>query len=238
VPLFKDRQPCDKLEHRRIIMTPELGKINRPEAASFKHSRKLFLVPLIYSAKDAPSEYAEKFDLYWQQISEHLENLETKLGNIKRVYHESITICDENTFPILERLNPKSCQIARQKSQNGAQIEVIEERQLAEECMDWERCLLVGLLSDTVVRKVSESYIDAARKRYEHISKRIDKTLQADEIAVLFIREGSMIQFPKDIEVFSVSPPALDEIHRWLRRQATLKETENEGQPSAESTTG
>ena len=219
-------------------MAPELGKLSKPEAGSFRHSRKLFLVPLIYSAKDAPSEYNEKFDLYWQQVNEHLENLETKLGKINRIYHESITISDENTFPILERLNPKSCQIAKQKSQNGAQIEIIEDRQLAEESMDWERCLLVGLLSDAVVRKVSEFYIEAARKRYEHISKRVDKTLQADEIALLFIREGSIIQFPKDVEVFSVSPPALDEIHRWLRSRATLKETENESQPSAESTTG
>jgi len=217
-------------------MSPELSKISKPEAGSFKHSRKLFLVPLIYSSKDAPAEYIERFDLYWQQVKEHIENLETKLGNIKRVYHESITIADETSFQIMEKLNPKSCQIARQKVENGAKIEVIEDRQLAEECMDWERCLLVGLLSDSAVKKVSEFYIDAARKRYEHISKKIDKTLQADEIAVLFIREGSIIQFPKDIEVFSVSPPALDEIHRWLRSRATLKETENESQSVAEST--
>ena len=214
-------------------MAPELGKINKPEAGSFKHSRKLFLVPLIYSSKEAPPEYIEKFDLYWQQVNEHIENLETKLGQIKRVYHESITVADENSFQIMERLNPKSCQIARQKVENGAKIEVIEDRQLAEECMDWERCLLVGLLSDTVIRKVSESYIEASRKRYEHIGKRIDKTLEADEIAVLFIREGSLMQFPKDVEVFSVSPPALDEIHRWLRSRATLKDTENEGQSTA-----
>jgi predicted metalloenzyme YecM len=219
-------------------MAPELGKISKPEAGSFRHSRKLFLVPLIYSGKDAPSDYVEKFDLYWQQVNEHLENLETKLGEINRIYHESITINDENTLQILEKLNPKSYQIITQKSQNGAKIEVIEDRQLAEECMDWERCLLVGLLSETAIKKVSELYIEAARKRYEHISKRIDKTLQADEIAVLFIREGSVIQFPKDVEVFSVSPPALDEIHRWLRSRPTLKETENESQPPAESNTG
>jgi hypothetical protein len=219
-------------------MAPELGKLSKPEAGSFRYSRKLFLVPLLYSAKEAPPEYTEKFDLYWQQVNEHLENLETKLGKINRIYHESITISDENTLSLLEKLNPKSTQITRQKSQNGAQIEIIEDRQLAEECMDWERCLLVGLMSDAVIKKVSESYVEAARKRYEHISKRVDKTLQADEIAVLFIREGSMIQFPKDIEVFSVSPPALDEIHRWFRSRSTLKETENDGQPSAESTAG
>ena len=91
-------------------MAPELGKINKPEAGTFRYSRKLFLVPLIYSAKDAPAEYIEKFDLYWQQVDEHIENLETKLGKINRVYHESITIGDENSLKIMERLNPKSCQ--------------------------------------------------------------------------------------------------------------------------------
>ena len=218
-------------------MAPELGKINKPETASFKHSRKLFLVPLIYSSKDAPLEYVEKFELYWQQVNEHIENLETKLGNINRIYHESIAANDENSVLIMERLNPKSSQIAKNKTAKGAKIEVIEDRQLAEECMDWERCLLVGLLSDAAIKKVSESYVDTARKRYEHISKRIDKTLQADEIAILFIREGSVIQFSKDIEVFSVSPPALDEIHRWLRNRPMQKESENENTASTEAST-
>jgi len=219
-------------------MSPELGKIDKPEAGSFKHSRKLFLVPLIYSSKEAPAEYNEKYDLYWKQVSEHIENLETKLGKINRIYHESITASDEDSLKLIEKLNAKSCQIAKTKTENDAKIEVIEERQLAEECMDWERCLLVGLLSEAAIKKVSESYIEAARKRYQHISQRIDKTLKADEIAVLFIREGSIIQFPKDIEVFSVAPPALDEIHRWLRNRPSPKEAENESPPSAESTTG
>lgn len=211
-------------------MSQELGKINKPEVASFKRSRKLLLVPLIYSAKDAPPEYIEKFDLYWEQVTEHIANLETKLCKINRVYHESIAIGGEDGLKIMERLNSKSYQIARQKCQNGAEFEVIEDRGLAEECMDWERCLLVGLLSDTVIKKVSEFYVDASRKRYEHISKRIDETLKADELAILFIREGSMVQFPKDIEVFSVSPPTLDEIHRWLRNRATAKEAEDDSQ--------
>ncbi|MCK4581439.1 MAG: hypothetical protein KAU10_08800, partial [Dehalococcoidia bacterium] len=30
---------------------------------------------------------------------------------------------------------------------------------------------------------------------------------------------GHRLQFPGDIEVFSVFPPALDEIHRWVRDQ-------------------
>jgi len=32
------------------------------------------------------------------------------------------------------------------------------------------------------------------------------------------------VQFPSSIDVFSVFPPALDEIHRWARDQAAKRE--------------
>ncbi len=211
-------------------MAQELGKISKPEADSFKQGRRLLLVPLIYSYEDAPPEYIERLDLYWKQVDEHIGNLETKLSKVSRVYHESISLGGEDGLKIMEKLNPKSCQIAKQKCQNGAKLEVIEDMELAAECMDWERCLLVGLLSNTAARKVSEFYMEASRKRYEHISKKIDETLKVDEIAILFIREGHRVQFPDDVEVFNVAPPALDEIHRWLRDRASKRETEGDSQ--------
>ncbi len=207
-------------------MAQELGKIDKPEADNFKQGRKLLLVPLIYLYKDAPSEYTEKYELYWKQVAEHIVNLEAKIGTISRVYHESISLGGDDGLKIMEKLNPKSHQIARQKCQDGATLEAIEDRELAEEAIDWERCLFIGFLSDKVARKVSELYIEASRKRYEHISKKIDETLTAGETAMLFIREGHLVQFSQDIEVFSVAPPALDEIHRWLRERTTAKEPE------------
>jgi len=211
-------------------MAQELGKIEKPEAASFKQGRKLLIVPLLYSYKDVPPDYTEIYELYWKQVAEHVVNLEAKISTINRVYHESITIGGENGLKIMEKLNSKSYQIANQKCQDGAEFEPIEERELAEECMDWERCLLIGFLSDAAARKVSEFYVESSKKRYEHISKRIDETLKANEIAILFIREGHMLQFPKDIEIFSVAPPALDEIRRWLRDRASAKEPEGGSQ--------
>ena len=209
-------------------MAQELGKIDKPEAGSFKQGRKLFLVPLIYSAKDAPPEYVEKFDLYWKQATEHVGNLEAKVGRVNWVYHESISSGGEDGLKAMEKLNPKSCQIARQKCQSNAELEATEDRELVEVSMDWERCLLIGFISNKVAGMVSEFYVEASRKRYEHIGKKIDETLKADEIAVLFITEGHMVQFPKDVEVFSVAPPALDEIHRWLRDRASRKEPEDD----------
>ncbi|MGA7677273.1 MAG: hypothetical protein WCA51_02725 [Dehalococcoidia bacterium] len=211
-------------------MAQELGKINKPEAASFKQGRRLLLVPLIYSYKDSPSEYIEKYELYWKQAVGHIANLEAKIGTVSRIYHESISLSGDDGLKIMEGLNPKSCQIAKQKCQDGATLEVIEDKELAEETIDWERCLFIGFLSDKVARKIAEFYIETSRKRYEHISKRIDETLQANEIGVLFIREGHLVQFPEDIEVFSVSPPTLDEIRRWLRDRASAKEPEGDSQ--------
>lgn len=211
-------------------MTQELGKIDKPEADSFKHGRKLLLVPLIYSHKDAPADYIEKYELYWKQVVEHVANLEAKVGATSQVYHESISLGGDDGLKIMEKLNPQSYQVVRQKCQDGAKLEVIEDKELAEETIDWERCLFIGFLSDKVARKVSEFYIEASRKRFEHISKKIDETLKAGETAILFIREGHAVQFPQDIEVFSVAPPALDEIHRWLRDRTSAKESEPDSQ--------
>lgn len=207
-------------------MSQELGRITKPEVESFKAGRKLFLVPLIYSFADAPVEYMEKFELYWKQVDEHITNLEAKLGKITRVYHESVSSGGEEGLKVLEKINSRSCEIVRQKCQNGAQLEAVEDRELVAECTDWERCLLLGLASETALQKVSQFYMEAARKRYEYISKKIDETLGEGEVAVFFIREGHMVQFPKGIDVFSVAPPALNDIHRWLRDRSRSRGTE------------
>ena len=214
-------------------MSQELGKIEKPEASKFQQGRKLLLIPLIYSYKDAPSEYNEIYERYWKQVAEHIVNLEAKIGTVSQVYHESISLGGDDGLKIMEQLNPKSCQISRQKCQDGANLEVIEDKELAEETIDWERCLFIGFLSDKVATKVSELYLEAAKKRYEHISKKIDETLKSDEMAILFIREGHLIQFPQDIEVFSVAPPALDEIRRWLRDRTSTQEPEGNSQSEA-----
>jgi len=53
-------------------MAEELGKIEKPEAERFEGERKLYLVPLLFAAKDSPPDYVEKFELYWQQVTEQI----------------------------------------------------------------------------------------------------------------------------------------------------------------------
>jgi hypothetical protein len=204
-------------------MPEQLSKIERPEAERFKQGKKLYLVPLVYSGEEALDEYKEKCSRYWQQVAEQLTNLASKIGRVNRVYHESIFQSGEDGMKTMKRLNPRSYQIAQTQCANGAIFEAVEERELFEEVMDWQRCLMLGFISDKVASKVSEFYAEATKRRSEFMAKKISETLIDDEAGLLFIREGHSVQFPSDIEVFSIFPPALDEIHRWYRDQARLE---------------
>ena len=215
-------------------MAEELGKIKKPDAESFAGERKLYIVSLLFAGKDSPEEYLEKFNRYWQDVSEHIANQESKIGKVNRIYHESISLDGEGGLEVMEKLNPSSCQIARGKCLQGAVLEATELADLANECIDWERCLLMGFISQKVAQVVSEQYREVLKKRYEHIAHRIDETLKSNEVAILFIREGHMVQFPQDIEVFSVAPPVLDEIYRWLRDRSA-QDTEAVGEKDEES---
>ena len=76
---------------------------------------------------------------------------------------------------------------------------------------------MTGCISQKVSDIIAENYQAASQKRAEHMLKVIDETLGLQESGVLFIREGHPLQFPTEIDIFSVSPPALDEIYRWVR---------------------
>ena len=213
-------------------MSQELGKIEKPEAERFRQGKKLYLVPLVYSSEEAPDEYKEKYTRYWQQAAGQLHNLASKIGTITRIYHESVYQDGEDGIEAVERLNPSSHQIARGQRDRGATFEPLETKELLEEVMDWQRCLMLGFMSTKVERKVLELYLDATKRRDQALAKKIGETLQDDEAGLLFIREGHSVQFPADIEIFSVVPPALDEIHRWYRDQSRLRQ---EQQPADEN---
>ena len=212
-------------------MPEQLGKIERLEAEHFKQGKKLYLVPLVYSGEKAPDEYKEKCNRYWQQVAEQLANLASKIGRVNHVYHESVFQSGKDGMNALARLDPGGYQIARNQCDSGAVFEALEDEELFEEVMDWQRCLMLGFMSDKVAAKVSELYVEAAKKRNEFIANKMSETLKDDEAGLLFMREEHAVQFPSDVEVFSIFPPALDEIHRWLRDQARMgiEKTAQEG---------
>ncbi len=198
-------------------MSEAIGKVDKPLAEEFKKGRKLFFVPLIYRGKESPAEYVERYNNYWQPVENQMLELESKLGKVSKIYHELIPAGGENGVRVLKELHENSYQIIKARTDQGAQFEATEESELLTEFLDWGRCLALGLQNQKVFARVYESYIETSRKRNEYIARRIDATLKADEIGLLFMREGHQVQFPPDIQVFYISPPELDELRRWLR---------------------
>ena len=198
-------------------MPEELGKIEKPSVQDFAKGRKLFFIPLIYIGKESPIEYLEKYNKYWDQVEAQVIELELKMGKATRIYHEFVTVSGEEGAKATKDLNEDSYRIIRYRAEKGAQVEATEDVDILTEFMDWGRCLAIGLQNHKVLTKVYEFYQEAGKKRNEYIAKHLNETLKEDEIGLLFLQEGHKVQVPPDIQLFYVSPPALDEIYRWLR---------------------
>lgn len=165
-------------------------------------------------------------------MADQLAGLEAKIGQLNYLYHESITRPGKEGLKTLAKLSPASFRIMDERQKQGARFEPVEDEELLKESMDWERLLLAGFLSRKVADAVSSGFIAATKARYEAIVKRITDTLKEGEAGVLFIREEHTAQFPDELEIFSVMPPALDDIHRWLREQAAKPaEAAGKGKP-------
>ncbi len=202
-------------------MAEELGKIEKPPVANFKKGRKLFFVPVIYRGEGSPEDYIQRVNRYWEQVGKQIEELAAKLGGVSKIYHELIDAPGEKGAAAIKEVNEQSYDIIKSYMAKQAQMEALEEADLLTEFMDWSRCLMIGLQNQKVVSKIYESYMETGKKRNEAIAKKIDDTLKENEIGIIMMRENHQVQFPPDIQVFYVAPPALDEIKRWVREQET-----------------
>ncbi|MCK4863611.1 MAG: hypothetical protein KAS25_04895 [Dehalococcoidales bacterium] len=200
-------------------MAEELGKIEKPPVEDFKKGRKLYFIPLIYSVEDLPEDYLEKFDKYWEQVEKQIAELVSKLGEVNRIYHELVAAAGDEGCKTVKELSDRSHKIVQTCLEKKAQMEAAEDSDILTEFMDWSRCLIIGLQNPKVVSKVYESYMEIGKKRNEHIARKIDETLKENETGILLMRENHQVQFPSDIQVFYIAPPALDEIKRWLRER-------------------
>jgi hypothetical protein len=198
-------------------MTQELGKIEKMPVDNFKKGRKIFFVPIIYLGENLPEDFLEEFNRYWEQVKNQVAELSLKLGNVNIIYHELIAVPGDEGVAAIKDLDKPGYKIVKGCLEKKAKLEALEDADLLTEFMDWSRCLLVGLQNPNVITKIYESYTEAGKKRNEAIARKIDETLKENEIGMVLMREGHQVQFPGDIQVFYVSPPALDDIKRWLR---------------------
>lgn len=210
-------------------MAEELGKIQKPSVEDFKKGRKLIFVPVIYPAEGLPKEYLQRLNLYWEQVEKHITDLTSKLGPVGAIYHELVAVPGKEGAKSLKDLNNRGYKIVKACIDKKARLEGLEDADSLTEFLDWNRCLMIGLQNPRVISRIYESYAEANKKRNEAMAKKIDASLKKDEIGIVMMREGHQVQFPTDVQVFYVAPPALDDIKRWLR-ECERKPVENTGQ--------
>lgn len=215
-------------------MTSPLSQFPKPEAEQYKGKRKLFLVPNFSFPRDAPDELNQLLDRYWSEVREHIDNLERSLSTVTHVYHETVFSEGDEGMKMLESVNPKGYSFIQAMCSSTARLEATEDRALLEESSDWQRCISVGLLSQKVLSTALEGYQQATSGRFEHIASRVDESLGEGEAGVIFVREDQRIQWPSDIQVFYVAPPALDALKRWIDDQIrTVPQSPTEPEESA-----
>ena len=211
-------------------MTQELGRISRPSAAQYEGRRKLLLAPLVYGPPTEAPEGVAALQKYWDQMQLQVESLQATLGGLRHVYHESL--CDSGDLGLeqLERTDQRSHQFVKAKCQAGAVLEATEDAAALLEVLDLQQCLLMPLGSDRVLAKLQEWFSESNRRRYQHMASRIDETLGENEVGLLLVSERHQIQFPDDVEVFYVSPPALGDFRRWFENWVAQQQKRGEEQ--------
>jgi hypothetical protein len=214
-------------------MAQELGKIERPSASSYEGTRKLFLIPLVFSPADPAPDYVGMLERYWAGARNQVRRLADRTGRVQHIFHEAITQAGEPGLDLIKQISPRGHALINEfVQQDGAVVEAFEDADTFYESLDWQRCLMSGLMSRKVMDLAMNGYRESTQKRIEEMTKRIDALLQAGESGILLMPEENRLQFPKDIQVFYVAPPALDDIHRWLRDQEARERQQASEPPS------
>jgi len=197
----------------------ELGRIDRPKAEDFSGKRKLYCIANIYPIYDAPDDYKELFNKYWDEVAEQIEKIEIA-GKIKKIFCEMIYLQGEETLNILSKFNEKVQQIVKKKLDEGSTLLPLEDKTIFGSYMDWGNCLKV-VTTEEVFKKILEFYTEFSNKRYQHILSVIDSNLSEAEAGLLIMKDEDRVklQFPEDIEVFLITPPSYDDIMRWFREK-------------------
>ncbi|MEW6587114.1 MAG: hypothetical protein AB1442_16075 [Nitrospirota bacterium] len=212
-------------------MMVELGQIDRPEAGSFADKRKLYCVASIYSLEDAPDEYKNLVQQYWDQAVDQIGKIEAA-GKIKKIFCEIITKADDGSPAVLSRMNERLQEVIKKKTEEGGVLVPIEDDDILGPFTDWSNCLRV-VFTHSVFEKILDLFTAVAEKRLQHMIDVIDKNLLEAEAGLLILKneDRAKLQFPKDIEVFLITPPSYDDIMRWLRdwmtKRAEEKKTES-----------
>ncbi|MFH1026242.1 MAG: hypothetical protein V1764_06150 [Nitrospirota bacterium] len=207
----------------------ELGQIQRPLADEFSGKRKLYCVANIYPVEEAENDYQELIRKYWDEVAQQIEKVETA-GKVQKIFCEIIYQQGDEALNVLGKINERMLQIIKKKLEEGSILIPLENKEILGPYTDWSNCLRV-VFTKEVFSKILEFYKEFSEKRLQHVMSVIDSNLAEAEAGLLFMKDEdrSKLQFPKDIEVFLITPPSYDDIIRWFREKVR-KESEEQNQ--------
>jgi hypothetical protein len=204
----------------------EIGQIQKPSADDYIGKKKLYCVANIYAIHDAADEYKRLITKYWDEVAQQIEKVEAA-GKINKIFCELISQIDDEEMKFLEHMNDRIADIISKKKEEGGTLIPLEDKEILGPYTDWGNCLRVVFTQD-VFMKVLEFYNELSQKRLDKIMNIINSNLSEQEAGLLIMKDEdrAKLQFPKDIEVFLITPPSYDDLMRWIRDQYTKRKSE------------
>ena len=204
----------------------ELGQIQRPQAEEFSGKRKLYCIANISHIEEAESDYRELVTKYWDEVALQIEKVEAA-GKAQKIFCEIVYQQGDEALDVLGKINEQMVQIIKKKIGQGSTLIPLESKEIFGPYTDWGNCLRV-VFTKEVFTKILEFYKEFSERRLQHVMSVIDSNLTESEAGLLFMKDDdrSKVQFPKDIEVFLITPPSYDDIMRWFRERLVRQSKE------------
>ena len=214
----------------------ELGKIEKPEANSFKENRKLYVVPTLpfeELAQEMDIDRA-KVERFWGEVREKIEYFRSTYGNISRVYVESMDEDETKGIEFFERLGKESnhYKFLKNLTDAGAKLKGIDSITSLRrtKLLYDEYSISFSPETEDIHKGFYGKDIDFNKWR-EYLVKMIQETqdgigkhatgiigeLPENTNGVLIFTDGRPIEYPAGIDVFQIRPPAFDELAKLLR---------------------
>jgi hypothetical protein len=195
----------------------KFSQIQKPDVEYFSKKRKIYCVANIFVPDDAPDDFKELSNRYWDEVEKQLERIEIA-GKVKKIFCEFIYDDSEKELEKIYRTHNKLSMLIKKKIEQGGKLLPIEDKEILEPLTDWLNCLRV-VFTREVFNKVFEYYRELSEKRLNKILEIIDSNLEQEEAGLVIMQteDRARLQFPNDIEVFLITPPSYDDIMRWIR---------------------
>jgi len=201
----------------------ELGRIEKVTISKSEgKSKKLVEVPFLFYKQsiklDHPAEYNSQIDQFYNSLTEWIKQLNDKVGDINKIYIESITETEEAAILQFKKLTDKNERLLHMIEsflELGAKLQKTEDKDLLLEYFEW-----VNTANSPEALDITLEYLLETKKERTHfIVKRIEETLLDRQIGILFITPDLQpeINYPNEIEVIKFRPPVLDDILKFLK---------------------